>query len=68
MFANVFKVFIPVLKIMQLYLQQMQVFDFVDWNCFVFQYYTPANQIGGANEQEQAHSNTHTQVWKIHIL
>ncbi|KAK9710764.1 Receptor family ligand binding region [Popillia japonica] len=25
-------------------------------------YYTPANQISGANEQEQAHSNTHTQV------
>ncbi|XP_065162532.1 glutamate receptor 1-like [Atheta coriaria] len=25
-------------------------------------YYTPANQIAGANEQEQPHSNTHTQV------
>lgn len=29
---------------------------------FSFQYYTPANQIGGSTEQEQAHSNTHTQV------
>lgn len=28
----------------------------------IFQYYTPANQIGGPTEQEQAHSNTHTQV------
>ncbi|KAK9891998.1 hypothetical protein WA026_017479 [Henosepilachna vigintioctopunctata] len=25
-------------------------------------YYTPANQIASSNEQEQAHSNTHTQV------
>lgn len=30
---------------------------------FWLQYYTPANQLAGANEQEQPHSNTHTQVW-----
>lgn len=41
--------------------------DFSLWSVpkalyFLLQYYAPANQIASGTEEEQPHSNTHTQV------